>query len=463
MSASLLRRSVCLGAVALLGVLLPVASASAQKPSVREAVSTYEYTQNMHPLGYSPFANTPNLPGLTFTANSDLAFWGKYAFQGHYTGFRIINIASSANPREVSFTSCNGNQGDIVVYEDILVRAWNSPAPAGSTCDGQPVPTGFEGVHIFDISNLENPVLVGSVEISQRAGADAVGCGSHTITGVPDLDAGTLVIYNQSAGTCTTEAFHVFEIPLDDPGNPTDPQEIELMDAMGCHDSGVILGDANLLACASHEHTNVFDIGDNQFPGGSLTEPVFLYTVSEPGVCSEPGNPLCNGNWHSAAFTWDGEVLILGWEPGGGSLGECEATDPDVKKSWFFYDAQTGEKLGQFVLPRDQLATENCTVHNYNVVPTDKRYLLVGGNYQAGISVVDFTDPANAVEVAYADPAPLVPTQLGGDWSTYWYNGRIYESDITRGLIIWNLSGKWEAGARKLPYLNPQTSEFTLD
>ena len=170
MSASLLRRLVCLGAVALLGVLLPVASASAQKPSVRQAVESYEYTQNMHPLGYSPFGNTPNLPGLTFTANSDLAFWGNYAFQGHYTGFRIINIASPANPREVSFTECNGNQGDIVVYEDILVRAWNSPAPAGSSCDGVPVPTGFEGVHIFDISDLKNPELVGSVEISNRIG-----------------------------------------------------------------------------------------------------------------------------------------------------------------------------------------------------------------------------------------------------------------------------------------------------
>jgi hypothetical protein len=451
-----------LGAVALLGLLLPMASASAQKPSVREAVSTFDYTKNMHPQGYSPQANTPNLPGLSFTANSDLAFWGNLAFQGHYTGFRIINIASPANPREISFTDCNGNQGDIVVYEDILVRAWNSPAPAGSTCDGQPVPTGFEGVHIFDISDLSDPELIGSVEISERAGADAVGCGSHTITGVPDLESNTLVVYNQSAGTCTTEAFHVFEIPLDDPANPTTPQEIELHEAMGCHDSGVILGDANLLACAAHEHTNVFDIGDNQFPGGSLTEPVPLYTVSEPGVCNEPGNPLCNGNWHSAAFTWDGEVLILGWEPAGGSLPECEATDPDAKKSWFFYDAQTGEKLGQFVLPRDQLSTENCTIHNYNLVPTDDRYLLVGGNYQAGISVVDFTDPANAFEVAYADPAPLVPTQLGGDWSTYYYNGRIYESDITRGLLVWNLSGKWDAGARKLPYLNPQTSEFTL-
>ena len=207
-------------------------------------------------------------------------------------------------------------------------------------------------------------------------------------------------------------------------------------------------------------HTNVFDIGDNEFPGGSLTD----------RCSSTPSRRRASATARAALQRQLalGRVLLgrRGPDPRLGAgrrrAPECEATDPDVKKSWFFYDAKTGEKLGQFVLPRPQTSTENCTVHNYNVVPTDKRYLLVGGNYQAGISVVDFTDPANAVEVAYADPAPLVPTQLGGDWSTYWYNGRIYESDITRGLLIWNLSGKWEAGARKLPYLNPQTSEFTL-
>jgi hypothetical protein len=96
-------------------------------------------------------------------------------------------------------------------------------------------------------------------------------------------------------------------------------------------------------------------------------------------------------------------------------------------------------------------------------VPTDKRDVLVGGNYQAGISVVDFTDPANAKEVAYADPAPLTPTQLGGDWSTYWYNGRIYESDMTRGLIIWKLSDKVTAGAMKFDHLNPQTAETSFE
>ncbi|MGH2695227.1 MAG: hypothetical protein ACRDJJ_10510 [Actinomycetota bacterium] len=37
------------------------------------------------------------------------------------------------------------------------------------------------------------------------------------------------------------------------------------------------------------------------------------------------------------------------------------------------------------------------------------------------------------------------------------------ESDITRGLLVWNLSDSAVAGARKLGHLNPQTQEFTID
>jgi hypothetical protein len=437
------------------GIVMLSPGASAVPPNVGQATSSFDYTKNLHPQGYSAFGNTPNLPGSTFTANSDLAFWGKYAFQGHYEGFRIVNIAAPAKPKQVSFTECFGNQGDVVVWGDVLVRSWNSPATGtGSSqlsCDGEPVALGFEGVHIFDISDKTNPEVVGSL---------ALPCGSHTATAVPDLENNRLIVYNQtSGGPCPF--ITIFEVPLDDPGSASIIRQEPLEEADACHDSAVILGDVMKLACASHDHANVFSIGGPD--GGSLEDPEFLYTVSEPGVCNEPGNPACNGNWHSAAFTWDGEVLILGWEPGGGSLPECEATDPDVKKSWFFYDASDGSKLGQFVLPRPQTATENCTIHNYNVVPTDKRYVLVGGNYQAGLSVVDFTDPANAREVAYADPAPLTPTQLGGDWSTYWYNGRIYESDITRGLIIWKLSDAVTAGARKFDHLNPQTVETSFE
>jgi hypothetical protein len=60
-------------------------------------------------------------------------------------------------------------------------------------------------------------------------------------------------------------------------------------------------------------------------------------------------------------------------------------------KSYFFYDAETGEQISKFVLPRNQTVAENCTIHNYNMIPLKTkngkpRYVLVAGNYQAGIS-----------------------------------------------------------------------------
>jgi hypothetical protein len=566
-------------AAALIGVLLTATAAVAQ-PSVEEAVATFDYTKNMHPLGFSE--RVP-LGGGDF--NSDLAFWGRLAFQGHYTGFRILDISDSENPVVisdvddcgVSRTSSTGQQGDVVVWDTILVRSWDGAA--GGSCQTLP---GVSGLHVFDISDPADPVAVGVVNLPN---------GSHTATGVPDLANNRLLVYSSPSNAAGID---IVEVPLDDPASPTflrrvasgvpgnlpnlvtiDPPSsaagtyqaqgaafgpaptlagiagdvvlvddgseenpptegcgpligfpagaIALVDRgtcpfvqkaqnaqaagavamivannvagapinMGgddptitipsvmvsladgntikaglpatgtvsrnpvpaprnCHDTGVILGDAMLAACAGGNGFAVWSLAEAD--GGSLEEPALLYSVSIPGVSIG----------HSAAFSWDGEILIFGHEPGGGGQPQCQATSPEVNKTMFFFEARTGQELGRHVLPRPQTAQENCTIHNYNVVPSDKKRILVHGSYQSGIGVVDFTDPANAVEIAYADPAPLVPTMTGGDWSTYWYNGRIYESDIRRGLIIWNLSDPRVAGALRLPHLNPQTQEFTI-
>ena len=411
------------------------------------------HTKNIHAQGHSEnpasfFNVTPETP---FEVNSDLAFWGSYAFHGNYDGFRIIDIKAPGNPKEVVHQRCEGNQGDIVVYGDVLVRSWNSPAPEGVECDGQPVPEGFEGLHVFDISDLSDPELVASIETE---------CGSHTATAVPDPDNDRLLVYNNGSSSACPY-MEIVEVPLDFPADAEIIGQIDLVGATRCHDAAVILGDVNLLACASGDAANVFDIGDNALPGGSLTEPVFLHNIMES---DDEGNRVgVGGSWHSAAFTWDGEVLVLGWEPGGGAAGECEADDPDIKKSLFFYDAQTGEKLGQWVLPRAQEEVENCTIHNYNIVPMrDGSYIAVMGNYQAGTWVVDFSDPANPETIAWSDPLPLDPEDLGGAWSSYWYNGRIYESSITEGLNVFRVSDKALAKAMKLDHLNPQTQEFSL-
>jgi hypothetical protein len=445
------------------GALMLPSTAAAVPPGAAEATATFDYTQNMHPLGFSaravPLANAEPGAGVF---NSDLAFWGSLAVQGTYAGFRLIDVSSPANPRElINYTECSGadntigNQGDVLIWDNLLIRSWNSPVSAANAatarCVGELVGQGFEGLNIFDISDPTNPVLVKNLRMA--ADTTPMGCGSHTASLVPDVANGNLYVYNNaSSGTCP--GIDIVRIPL---ANPAGAQFLHrAATGRSCHDTGIILGDAMLAGCAGGNGFTVMSMSADD--GGSIENPVMLYSKTVPGVSIG----------HSAAFTWDGEVLIFGHEPGGGSQARCQATSSIVDRSLFFFEARTGADLGTFVHPRPQTATENCTWHNYNVVPTDKRYVLVSAGYQSGISVVDFSDPANASEVAFADPAPLVNPdnpagiELGGDWSTYWYNGRIYESDITRGMMIWNVSDSTVAGARKLDHLNPQTQEQTL-
>jgi hypothetical protein len=585
------RLTALVGAAVVL-LVLP-AAASAQL----DAVSTFTWTKNMHPLGHSarnvPLENASPVDGIY---NSDLAFWGKTAYQGTYEGFRIVDVSDPENPLEINnYAECSpattqGNQGDVVVWDDVLVRTWNSPATATSSCDGQLVGAGFEGLHVFDISNPADPDLVGSVPLdglpalvtidepssaagtyeaagaafgpaptaegfdgdvvyvndgvigagtppgtvndgcepftiaagaialidrgfcnftvkvanAQAAGAGAViiadnqpgapatlggtdpsitipavrvsqadgntikaglpatgtvarnpelGCGSHTASGVPDLENGRLLVYNSSSAGGVCDFFEIVEVPLDNPGSASVINRVDSMHT--CHDIGVILGDVNKAACAGGGGARIFSL--DPADGGSLDDPVLMHHFDIPGV--EIG--------HSASWSWDGEVLIFGHEPGGGTQARCQATSALVDRTLFFYDHE-GNQLGTLVHPRPQTDVENCTWHNYNVVPTDRGRILVSGNYQSGISVVDFTDPANPEEIAFADPAPLIdpdpPVGIegGGDWSSYWYDGRIYESDMTRGLTIWNLSDRAVAGAKKLGHLNPQTQETSF-
>jgi hypothetical protein len=367
---------------------------------------------------------------------------------------------------------CAVGQGDVVVWGDILVRSWDSNNTlATRTCDGEPVPAGpsggpsgtggFEGVHIFDISNPADPDLLSSVDLT---------CGSHTASGFPDVDNDRFIVYSTpSSGNC--DGVDVIEIPLASPEAPIyhglSLAGTDVADANGiaCHDTGIILGDALKAACAGGNGFAVWSLGGED--GGSFTAPKFLYN-------KRVGHGVTIA--HSAAFSWDGEVLIFGHEPGGGNAARCQETgaplntsgtllQTDDMKTFFFYDVASGDEIGKWTLPRAQTRFENCTLHNLNVVPTRRGNILVHGSYQSGIGVLDFTDPANAREIAYADPEPISPTALvsGGDWSTYWYDGRIYESDITRGFMVWNLSASAVAGAAKLGHLNPQTQEYTVD
>ncbi|HXV35183.1 MAG TPA: hypothetical protein VD769_14340 [Gaiellaceae bacterium] len=498
-----------------------LASPLAANPRV-DVVSDWAVSDNLTALGFSERTipldnNDPSNRDGVF--NSDLAFQDDMVVQGTYGGFRLVDVTYPSRPKEIvnwtecaSDTSTTGNQGDVLIWGNLIIRSWNSATPAprypeGHPMAGQTIPTtdparfttpgafcgdwpmyrvpasgsiperGQEGVHIIDISDKKNPDVVAFVDTP---------CGSHTETLVPDLANNRLLVYsNSSAGTVfggdptdptitSCAGIDIVEVPLGNPagasylrfepsGDPTMDPEMH----HSCHDTAVALADIQMVACAGADAqgngVNVFTTDPAK--GGSLVDPKWLYLKITGG--SSLG--------HSATFTYDGKYIIVGHEPGGGSGARCQETSPIVERTFFLIDAETGASVSQFAIPRTQTAVENCTTHNYNMVPLKNkngkpRYVMVSGNYQSGISVIDWSDLSNPKEIAYADPPPLVDPnppvgiELGGDWSTYWYNGRLYESDITRGLIIWRLDDPAVSTfVRTTGSNNPQTQLFSID
>jgi hypothetical protein len=162
-------------------------------------------------------------------------------------------------------------------------------------------------------------------------------------------------------------------------------------------------------------------------------DPVRLDEVIDPGFAY----------WHSATFNNDGSKVIFTDEWGGGGRPRCRAQDPLTWGADAFYDIVDGQLQfrSHFKMPAPQTETENCVAHNGSLVPVPGRDIFVQAWYQGGISVVDFTDSANPVEIAFFDRGPIDEKELitAGYWSAYWYGGYIYGTEIARGLDVLTL------------------------
>jgi len=148
--------------------------------------------------------------------------------------------------------------------------------------------------------------------------------------------------------------------------------------------------------------------------------------------------------WHSASFSNDGKKVVFTDEWGGGLGARCRPNDPNKWGADAIFNLKDNKLsfANYYKLPAAQGDSENCVAHNGSLVPVPGRDIEVQAWYQGGISVMDFTDAANPVEIAYFDRGPIDPQLLvlGGDWSAYWYNGQIYASEIARGLDIFELT-----------------------
>nr|WP_298899351.1 DUF305 domain-containing protein [uncultured Altererythrobacter sp.] len=392
-------------------------------------------------------------------ANTDIAFSGDLMVAGNYHGFNAYELGEDGVPSLVSSIVCPGGQGDVSIVGDILVMSVQD-SRARLDCglegiQGDVSADRFRGVRIFDISDIRNPVQVGLVQTCR---------GSHTHS-IVDADDERIVLYNSgtsyvrddeelegcfnTAGDETALfSIDVIEIPLADPSAARITSSPRVFAADGkiaglwrggdhgdgtqetyrtdmCHDITVFPA-LNLAAGACSGNGIIMDISDPYNPQriDDVTDTGFAY-------------------WHSATFNNDGTKVLFTDEWGGGGRPRCQAGDPMNWGANAIYEVVDGklEFRSNYKLPAPQGDKENCVAHNGSIIPVPGRDIFVQAWYQGGVSVIDFTDAANPVEIAYFDRGPIDKDQLttGGYWSAYWYNGRIYATEITRGLDVFAL------------------------
>jgi hypothetical protein len=430
------------------------------------------------------------------SGNTDLAFNAKYLFNGNYNGINIYDISDPAKMALVTSIVCPGGQGDVSVYKNLLFMSVEDangridcgtqgfpiaappPQPPKPTGDAekdaaamqafsmrQPPPNAdrIKGVRIFDISDIHNPKQIVDVQTCR---------GSHTHTLVIDpKDKDNVYIYVSGSADVRPAAelagcsgadpdkdpntalftIVIIQVPLAHPelarvvNSPyifADPETGKVNGlwnggnhgegtqtttaTRGCHDITVYswLGIAGG-ACSGNGI--LLDISD-------VAHPRRLDAVTDPNYAF----------WHSANFSNDGKTVLFTDEWGGGGQPYCRASDPMVWGADAIFTITPDKKLkldAYYKMPAPQTDKENCVAHNGSLIPVPGRNLEVQSWYQGGVSIMDYTDPTHPFEIGYFDRGPTDDSRptWGGQWSTYYYNGYIYGSEIIRGTDVLKL------------------------
>ncbi len=403
----------------------------------------------------------PRAPLLSF-ANTDMAFAGDVLVAGSYHGFNVYRLGDGGLPELVSSIVCPGGQGDVSIVGDLLIMSVEQTR--GRVDCGLEGVTGdvsterFRGLRIFDISDPTRPVQVGAVQTCR-------GSHTHSVVAGPGEDR-RIIVYNSGTSTVREEdelqgcigeipgdertalfRIDVIEIPVDDPGSA---RIVDSPAVFADPETGVLAGlwrggdhgDDTQETYQTDQCHDITVFPERGIAAGACSGNGIIFDISDPLNPQRIDEVVDKGfaYWHSATFNNDGTKVIFTDEWGGGSRPRCRAYDPLTWGADALYDIVDGklEFRGYFKMPAPQVEQENCVAHNGSIVPVPGRDIFVQAWYQGGLSVIDFTDSANPVEIAWFDRGPIDAKDLvlGGFWSTYWYGGRIYGTEIVRGLDV---------------------------
>lgn len=334
------------------------------------------------------------------TGGTDIDWQGKYVYagqQGDTGGIHILD-ASTRIPKKVGFVACPGSQNDVAAVKPGLIAI-------GAHSSNCAVPN--KGVRLVDVSNPKRPKFLGQVELPS---------GTHTLTVYP----GKPIIYASPGGTANGAGIE----QIVDVSNPNKPKVVGTFtpNRAGCHDLVFdIRKDRKLALCPGLTETQVWDVS-------KPTQPVTIAHIPSPMFFP-----------HSAAVSPDGEVLVLGDENFGandcrggptGAIWIYDFSDPSLPVLQSYYGRNRGPSP---ISAPDVDSSAWCTAHLFNFVPGTRT--LVASWYGAGMNVIDLSDPILPKEIAY---------YAGDDvnyWAAYFYDGRIWANDRTRGLDVFEVKG----------------------
>ena len=404
--------------------------------------------------------------GLSFS-NSDLAFKGDHLFLGNFNGFNSYDVEDAKKPRLIASVVCPGGQGDVSIHGNLLIMSVEQTrGRVDCGTQGVTAPASaerFRGIRIFDITDIRKPKQVAAVQTCR---------GSHTHTLVIDpKDTENLYVYG--SGTSSVRSAEELagcsgKDPKEDPNTALFSIDV-IKIPLAAPEKAAIVNRPRIFADPATGAISGLWQGGNHGPGTQSSRvtnqchdiTVFSEVGLAAGACagngilldiSDPVHPVrldqvTDKNfayWHSATFNNDGTKVVFTDEWGGGTRPRCRSTDLPTWGADAVFDI-VDRKLrpgGYYKMPAAQTDQENCVAHNGSIIPVPGRDIMVQAWYQGGVSVFDFTDSEHPFEIAFFDRGPIDATQLitGGYWSTYWYNGHIYGSEIARGIDIFRLT-----------------------
>ena len=383
-------------------------------------------------------------------------------------GIRIFDISDIANPEYVgNVQTCRGSHTHTVlehpgddenVYIYVSGSAQVRPAEELPGCSGA-LPDEDPNSSLFRIEVIRVPLAdpaAAAIVSSPRIFEDLAAPPTH---GASPADAAQAEEQRAMVEAARESGAFIFEIQgqaIVLPDQFVQPQMDSIIEARG--------GEGPATAADSAAFREMFQAMIGGAGGGRTTQchdiTVYPAIGLAGGACegygmlldiSDPANPtrlaaVADSNfayWHSATFNNDGTAIMFTDEWGGGGGPRCRADDPMEWGANAIFTVENGNMVFQsyFKLPAPQTELENCVAHNGSLIPVPGRDIMIQGWYQGGISLIDWTDPANPVEIGYHDRGPFNPERMSmaGSWSVYWYNGVIVNSEIMRGLDIFEL------------------------